>query len=128
VEKGSGCGCTCEGGKVLIFACSGGSNAGQIANMAAIKLDEEGCGRFYCLAGVGGGLTDMVESARSADKRVLIDGCPIGCGKAVFEREGLQADAYVVVTELGIKKRHEFAFSDEEVEKVVAAVKEGLGR
>ncbi|NPV28331.1 MAG: zinc-binding protein [Firmicutes bacterium] len=120
--------CLCAGGNVLVFACSGGSNVGQISNQAAIALEEAGLGRFFCLAGIGGNLPDMVEPAREAEKRILIDGCPVSCGKATFARAGLKADCYVVVTQLGIKKRHEFAFADEEVEKVVAEVKEILSK
>ncbi len=118
--------CLCAGGSILILSCSGASNAGQISNKAAMVLDEEGTGRFYCLAGVGGNLVDMVEPAREAERRVLIDGCPIGCGKAVLEQAGLEIDCYVVVTELGVKKQHTFNFTEAEVRKVVAKVKEGL--
>lgn len=120
--------CLCSGGDVLVFACSGGSNVGQISNKAAMVLDEEGTGRFFCLAGIGGDLKNMVDTARAAEKRVVIDGCSVACARATFERAGLKADCYVDVTALGIKKRHEFAFTDEEVEKVLKAVKEQLSK
>ncbi|MDH7577731.1 MAG: putative zinc-binding protein [Bacillota bacterium] len=118
--------CLCAGGNVLIFACSGGSNVGQISNEAAMLLDEEGLGKFYCLAGIGGNIVKMVEPAREAGKRVLIDGCPIGCGKTTLERAGLKADCYVVVTELGVKKQHKFDLDKEDIRRVVASVKAGL--
>jgi uncharacterized metal-binding protein len=118
--------CLCHGEKAIICVCSGASNVGQISNKAAMVLGEEGTGRFFCLAGIGGNIARMVDTARDADKRVVIDGCPTACGKATLERAGLKADVHVVVTELGVKKQPNFYFTDEEVGQVVAKVREGL--
>jgi uncharacterized metal-binding protein len=45
--------CCGPGGTVMILACSGGSNVGQLANQAAVELTQEGFGKMFCLAGVG---------------------------------------------------------------------------
>ena len=34
--------CLCEPAEILIFPCAGGSNVGQIANHAAVKLAQGG--------------------------------------------------------------------------------------
>jgi uncharacterized metal-binding protein len=45
--------CLCESSEILIFSCSGSSNVGQVANLAALKLTQDGVGRMFCLAGSG---------------------------------------------------------------------------
>jgi uncharacterized metal-binding protein len=48
----------------MILACSGGSNVGQMVNRAAFELTQEGFGKMFCLAGIGGHLSEFVQSAR----------------------------------------------------------------
>jgi sugar phosphate isomerase/epimerase len=38
-----------------------------------------------CLAAMGAGLSGFVESARAAGTNLVIDGCPVACGKLTFE-------------------------------------------
>ena len=35
-------------GNIMILACSGGSNVGQISNRTAIELTREGFGKMFC--------------------------------------------------------------------------------
>ena len=56
--------CCATGGNVMILACSGGSNVGQLSNQAAVELTREGFGKMFCLAGIGGQLSGFVQSAR----------------------------------------------------------------
>ena len=43
----------CEGGNdVMILACSGGSNVGQLSNQAVVELTQEGFGKMFFLAGI----------------------------------------------------------------------------
>jgi uncharacterized metal-binding protein len=118
--------CCCSGDNVLLFACSGGSNVGQIANEAAKKLDEEGLGKFHCLIGVGAGIEGMLVNARGADRIVAIDGCPVACAKIALEKAGLKADSYVVVTDEGVEKGHHFSLTDAEVQAVCDAARSRL--
>ena len=41
--------CECKAEEIALLPCAGGSNCGQITNRVAVKLDEEGIGRSYCL-------------------------------------------------------------------------------
>ncbi|KYH33427.1 putative zinc-binding protein [Neomoorella mulderi] len=118
--------CTCEPAEIMLFPCAGGSNVGQLANQAAVKLDQEGAGKLFCLAGLGGHVQSIVESTKVARRIVAIDGCPIGCAKATVEHAGFLVTDYVMVTRLGIQKNHEFAWTGEELDRVVQAVKESL--
>ncbi len=119
---------TGEAETTLIFACSGASNLGQLSNMAAIALHEEGCGRFFCLPAIGGQVADKMALSREADVRIVIDGCNAACGKAILEQVGLPVDHHTIVKQLGIEKQSTFAVSDGQVEQVVAAVKQDLAQ
>lgn len=112
----------CNGGvKTLILGCSGGSNVGQVANNVMIELDRNGVGNAFCLAGLGADLSGFIESAR-AGNTILIDGCPVGCGKKTFERHGIEPSRYFVVTELGIEKKHAFDKLAEETKQAVEQI------
>jgi uncharacterized metal-binding protein len=96
--------CLCQPTEILIFPCSGGSNVGQIANGAGIKLTQSGMGKFFCLAGIGGHISGMVESTKAGKMLVAIDGCSVACAKKKLEHAGFNIDEYVQVTDLGIEK------------------------
>ena len=113
--------CACEGSLVLVFPCSGGSNVGQIANAAAIELARQGVARMYCLAGVAAHIPGMVDSAVGAQRCIAIDGCGVACARKALEHAGITVHHSVVVTELSIKKSHDFEWSQDDVHQVVLA-------
>lgn len=118
------CSCEVPSGDIMILACSGGSNVGQLSNQAAVELTVEGFGKMYCLAGIGGRLSGFVQSAKDAPVMVVIDGCEIGCAKAVLESAGVPLGSYIVITkDLGIEKDKNFNLSTEDIGKVKAFVK-----
>ena len=110
--------CLCEPSEILIFPCSGGSNVGQIANQAGVKLTQDGMGRFFCLAGIGAHVSGMIESTKAGKILVAIDGCPVACAKKTLEHAGFNIDEYVQVTDLGIEKNHNLNPLTPDVEKV----------
>jgi len=99
--------CLCQPSEILIFPCSGGSNVGQIANEAAVRLTQNGMGKMFCLAGVGGHVSGMIESTKAGKILVAIDGCSVACAKKTLEHAGFNIDEYVLVTNLGIEKNHD---------------------
>jgi len=122
-EKSS-CSCGAAGKTRIIYSCSGiGSNVGQLANAAACRLAGEGFGSGSCLAGVGGGIEKLMNVGKSADERVVIDGCPVACAKKILEDKGLAIDRYVLITDLGIEKTPSPAFRESDVQVVVDAVR-----
>jgi len=120
--------CACKGEEVVLLPCSGGSNCGQIANQAAVKLTEEGAGNIYCLAGIGAHIKGMVESARSAKRIVALDGCPVACAKKTIEHAGLVVTDWVCVTEEGIAKNHNFDLPPEHIAVIVQCARESLSK
>jgi len=115
--------CCVPGGNIMILACSGGSNVGQLANQAAVELTQEGFGKIYCLAGVGGHLGGFVQSAKDVPEMVAIDGCSTGCAKAILEHAEVPIKSYIVLTELGIEKNKNFNLKKEEIQQVKTAIK-----
>jgi len=121
--------CGCGGTKtknVLLYACSGGANVAEMSDRAARQLMREGLGSMFCLAGLGADLPNMVQQAKNADLNLVIDGCPVDCGRKIFERHGLKNVQYVRVTDLGIEKKKGVPVTEAEVAKVVAKCKEVL--
>jgi uncharacterized metal-binding protein len=110
--------CVCEPNEILIFSCAGSSNVGQIANQAAIKLVQGGVGRYFCLAGIGGHVSGMIESTKAGKMLIVIDGCPVACAKKTLEHAGFQIHEYVQTTSLSIEKNHEFNVDAADVGRV----------
>ena len=114
--------CCVSDGSIMILACSGGSNVGQLANQAAVELTQEGFGKFFCLAGVGAHLSGFVQSAKDVPNLVVIDGCGVGCAKGILEHSAIPLKNYLVVTDLGIEKNKDFKLRNTDVQKLKDAV------
>ena len=116
------CSCNCGGDQKLrlLYACSGAADVGQVADLVARKLDDEEWGGMSCLSGIGADLSGFIESAREADN-IVIDGCPVGCGRKMFEARGLPFTE-IVMTQQGLVKGSSPATS-EVVERMAETVK-----
>lgn len=107
----------CSGGPILIFACSGAADVGEIADRAARNLNKEGPGAMFCLAGVGGQVEPIMKKTSSASKILAIDGCDLDCVKYCLQKAGCDGFEHFRVTDLGIKKGQSPAV-DENISKV----------
>jgi uncharacterized metal-binding protein len=123
-ESSSCCGATKK--TVLLYACSGGANVAEISDRTAREMMFHGQGTMFCLAGLGGDIQGMVQTARDADVNLIIDGCPMECAKKVFDRHGITNYRHIRVTDLGIEKTKGERCSKEQVDKVVARAREIL--
>ena len=101
---GNGC-CGEKNGETLVFTCCGAAYSGQVSNRAGINLSQEGAGNLFCIAAVGAGVPDKMDRARTAGRRVVIDGCEDHCGRKIMENAGLPVDLHVDVTTLGVEKK-----------------------
>jgi uncharacterized metal-binding protein len=110
-----------------IFTCSGAADVGQIADHAARKLTVDGVGKMSCLAGIGGRVKGIMEIAKSATTILVIDGCPLHCGRNTMENAGFTKFEHVCLADLGMEKGKTPA-TDEAVAKVVSRGKVRLGR
>ena len=118
--------CKNEEKTVLLYACSGGANVAEISDRAARELMFAGQGSMFCLAGLGAHIEGMVQTAKDADLNLIIDGCQMDCAKKIFENCGLTNYAQIKVTNLGIEKVKGVRATDQQVDKVLAKVREVL--
>lgn len=110
--------------QAVVFTCSGAANVGQIANQAAVDLQQEGVATMLCLAGIGSHNKDMIALGKHADRVVGIDGCPVACTKKALEHAEVSMTDHVVVTELGLaKKPHDGMLDNVAIARVKNAVK-----
>jgi uncharacterized metal-binding protein len=112
----------------IILPCSGGSNGGQISNAVALKLDDEGKGRMYCLASIAANLDVMISAARRAKRIVAIDGCQMACARKIVEHAGLKVTDWICVAQENIPKAHNLKLVPEEVEAITIRTKELMSR
>ena len=119
--------CTCGGDNEtrLLYSCAGAANTGFLADQVTRALGRDGAGAMTCLAAVGADLSGFVESARAASRNIVIDGCPVGCAKRIFEARGLPFEQFVM-TEFDVHKG-KTAITGEVIERVTAEVKARLG-
>jgi uncharacterized metal-binding protein len=126
VSSGSGCSCGSNAKKVLIYACSGAANVAEIADKAARQLTAEGVGQMFCLAGLGAGLPNMIQSAKDADVNLVLDGCPLDCARLIFKNAGVTNVRIIRITDHGITKAKGVKITEEQVQKVVDLAKQEL--
>lgn len=93
----------CKGKNVILYACSGASDVGEISDKVARKLRLENAGKMSCLAGIGANVSGYIETAKGADQCIVIDGCPVNCAKKIFEKQGLKGK-FFILTEFGLEK------------------------
>ena len=118
--------CCGKSENIMILACSGGSNVGQLSNQAAIDLTREGFGKMFCLAGIGGSLSGFVQSAKDVDNIIAIDGCAVGCAKAILKNNGIENKNYLVITDMGIEKNKNFDLDARDLDNVKLKIKQLL--
>jgi uncharacterized metal-binding protein len=106
----------------MILACSGASNVGQLSNQAAVELTREGFGQMFCLAAIGAHLPKFVRYAKNVPAMVAIDGCSLGCIRAILEHAEVPLGKYIVLTELGFEKNMNTILEEADIERVKQAV------
>ena len=107
----------------LIFACSGLSNTGKLTMQAASALAFRRPDMYRAAAAHKG--VDAAEDAASEGFRILaLDGCADRCATKKLGEAGMQAEVYLMVTELGIEKTRPSDVKPEYIEKIIRAIKE----
>lgn len=106
----------------LVYSCSGCSNAAQLANTLAVRLDREGHAEMSCIAGVGGDVKSLVRKAGSGRPIVVLDGCMLHCAKNCLKRHAIEPSLHIDLSEHGVKKRYHEDASPQEAERVWSEV------
>ena len=100
----TGCSCACSAGPKLIFSCSGAADVGELADQAARKLNRDGAGKMFCLAGIGGRISGIIKSTEAAASILAIDGCALDCTRKSLEEAGITRINHLRLTDLGFEK------------------------
>jgi uncharacterized metal-binding protein len=117
--------CGCSAAPKLIFACSGAADVGAVADQAARALSKQGNGKMFCLAGVGGRVSGIMETTESACCILAIDGCGLDCTKHTLEQAGFTEYKHMRVTDLGMEKG-KTEVNEDNIQKTVQAGTEKL--
>ena len=90
--------------RIVIYACSGCSDAGELADRTARTLSQQKRGEMSCLAGIGGRVKPLMMKAEKADEIVAIDGCPLNCARHTLEQAGFKTVHHLELHKLGLRK------------------------
>lgn len=104
----------------LVYSCSGCSSAAQMANALALRLDRAGVAEMSCIAGVGGGVTGLVRTARSGRAIVALDGCVLHCARACLAQAGVTPDVHLTLSDYGVRKQRHADFDHDQADEVHA--------
>jgi uncharacterized metal-binding protein len=96
--------CSCNENAVkTVFSCSGAADLGEISDLVARKLHKDQIRQMKCLAFVSAGITEMIDSVKDSNM-LVIDGCPLDCGRLTMEKNGLTNFCHMRLTDMGYEK------------------------
>ena len=90
--------------RMVIYACSGCSDVGELADRIARRLTQKGYAQMSCLAGLAGRVKHLMAVAEQAERILVIDGCPINCASQTLELAGVRRFEHLPLRELGMHK------------------------
>ncbi len=105
----------------IVYACSGCSDAGEIADRVARRLTEDGSAQMSCLAGIGGRVKSLMLKGRNAGRILVVDGCPLNCAAHTLGLAGFQQFDHLELHKIGIRKGSCPATGERILEGVAAA-------
>lgn len=111
--------------KPVVYACSGCSDAGEIADHIARQLNRDGAAQMSCLAGIGGRVKSLVVKAEKAGRILVVDGCPLNCAAHTLKLAGFEKFDHLELHKIGIRKGS-CPVTDEKISAGVVAAKEIL--
>jgi uncharacterized metal-binding protein len=88
----------------VVYACSGCSDAGELADRTARGLAQAGLAKMSCLAGIGGRVKSLMKTAEGAQQILVIDGCPLNCARHTLELAGFKNFQHLELNRLGLRK------------------------
>lgn len=92
-----------------------------MANHLALRLDRAGEAEMSCIAGVGGGVTGLVRTAKGGRPILALDGCVLKCVSACLATAGVDADRHLLLSDFGVRKRKHSDFDMAEADALYEA-------
>jgi len=108
---------------VTVYACSGCSDAGELADRIARRLARDGAAEMSCLAGIGGRVKSLVLTAENAGRILAVDGCPLNCAAHTLKLAGFQKFDHLELHTIGLRKGS-CPVTEEHIAAGVAAAKQ----
>ncbi|MGZ4399391.1 MAG: putative zinc-binding protein [Gaiellaceae bacterium] len=115
-----------EAGGPLVFACSGASNLGQLANEIAVRLDRGRLAEMSCAEAVGIEADPPFAAARSGRPVVAISGCPLSCADRLLEQHGVPVSRSVSLVDRGVPKAKHASVAPPDAERIFREVLDEL--
>jgi len=112
--------------KTYIYACSGASDVGGLADAVARRLTKDGDGQMQCLVGIGGRIEFLMDNAKNNPRKLVIDGCAKNCAKACMELAGFHGLTHLNLADHGFVKG-ECPIVDSNVIRATEIAKRTLG-
>jgi uncharacterized metal-binding protein len=110
----------------VLYACSGCTSAGELADHVARVLDRAGIAEMASLAGIGAHEPQQLSRARSRFPVIAVDGCANACARRCLERNGIEPSRHYVLSRYGIAKRAGSGFTAQEAERALQALSADL--
>jgi len=111
----------------VVYACSGCSDAGELADRITRQLSRAGIAQMSCLAGIGGRVKSLVTRAQNAERILVVDGCPLNCARHRLELAGFKKFDHLELHKIGMRKGS-CTVTEERIEAGVAAAQKILAR
>lgn len=97
-------------------------SAAQMANDLAVRLDREHVAEMFCIAGVGGDVGPLVDTATSGRPMLFIDGCPLECARKSLENHDVTPNCHVNLAKRGVPKQYHVDYDDDQAEELFDAL------
>ncbi len=108
----------------LVYSCSGCSNAAQLANHLAVRLDRAGVAEMSCIADVGGRVKPLVNKLKEAvefGRPILaIDGCRLSCVESSLAQHGVKAQVHIQLAAHGVRKAYHQDYCEQQAQSLLA--------
>lgn len=95
--------CLCGTSEFNVVCCSGASDLGQLSDLVSRKLRDNQVRKMNCLAMVAIGNEPLISSLKLSNV-LVIDGCPVDCGRKILEQAGMTSFVHLRLTDLGYVK------------------------
>ncbi|MCP4582846.1 MAG: zinc-binding protein [candidate division Zixibacteria bacterium] len=114
-----------KAGKMLLFACSGASDVGELADLAARRLYREGLVQMSCVTAIGGRVESLLNKAKRSSQIIALEGCETDCVSNTLKQAGFKGFTRLRLNDIGLMKGGA-PVVDEAIEKVVQYARKSL--
>jgi len=95
--------CLCGNEDLIVLACSGACDLGQVTDIVARKLRDNKVRKMNCLAAVGADVKPTIDAFKAANL-LMLEGCAVDCGKKILEKAGISNFTHLRMTDFGYVK------------------------